>query len=144
MAWELTPYGLPYLIHYNLLGSCADPEGGGGGATGRLDPTPWKITKIWGSLVILVRIPLKSQSYQARIQCLAIIGPLAKRHIKSVLLAGRWCPAFSAIWILPPLIKQKKNKKKKPCQIWTPSMGCRFSIYSLFMDIHNSFMDIHK
>ena len=23
-------------------------------------------------------------------------------------------------------------------------MGCRFSIYSLFMDIHNSFMDIHN
>ena len=24
------------------------------------------------------------------------------------------------------------------------TMGCRFSIYSLFMDIHNSFMDIHN
>ena len=23
-------------------------------------------------------------------------------------------------------------------------MGCRFSIFSLFMDIHNSFMDIQK
>ena len=23
-------------------------------------------------------------------------------------------------------------------------MGCRFTIYSLFMDIHNSFMDIHN
>ena len=34
---------------------CADPEGG----TGGLDP-PWKITKIYGSLAIRVRIPLKA------------------------------------------------------------------------------------
>ena len=26
----------------------------------------------------------------------------------------------------------------------TDSMGCRFSIYSVFMDIHNSFKDIHN
>ena len=27
---------------------------------------------------------------------------------------------------------------------WFMCMGCRFSIYSLFMDIHNSFMDIQN
>ena len=33
--------------------------------------------------------PLKSQSYQASIQCWAIIGTPAKRHFNGVSLAGR-------------------------------------------------------
>ena len=61
---------------------------GSRGGTGGPDPT-WKITKIKGSLTILVRIPLKSQSYQSSIHCWAIIGPPAKRHLKGVSLTGR-------------------------------------------------------
>ena len=34
-----------------------------------------------------------------------------------VLLAGRWWPALSGTWILPPLI----NFKNKRCQSWIPS-----------------------
>ena len=86
---------------------CADPEGEAGGRD-----TPWKITNIWGSLAILVWIPLKSQSYQSSIQCWAIIGPVAKRHLNGVSLAGRWWPAHSGICILPPLIKLNKNVVK--------------------------------
>ena len=33
--------------------------------------------------------PLKITSYQASIQCWAIIGPPAKRHLNGVLLAGQ-------------------------------------------------------
>ena len=42
----------------------------------------------------------KSQSYKASIQRVAIIGPPAKRHLNGVLLAGRWWPSHSGIWIL--------------------------------------------
>ena len=49
--------------------SWADPEGD--------RPHPWKI----GFLSILVRFPLKSQSYQASIRCWAISGTPAKRHL---------------------------------------------------------------
>ena len=44
--------------------------------------------------------PLKSQSYQANIQCWAIIGTPPKRHLNGVSLVGRWRPAYSGIWIL--------------------------------------------
>ena len=40
--------------------------------------------KIQAFLAILVRIPSKSQSYQASIQCWAIIGTPAKRHLMAV------------------------------------------------------------
>ena len=86
------------------------------GVTGGPDPPPpWKITTIYGSLAILVRIPLKLQSYQSSIQRWAIIGAKAKRHLNGISLAGRWWPTNSGIWILPPLIKLKKS-----CQSWTP------------------------
>ena len=48
----------------------------------------------------------RSQSYQASIQCWAIIGPPAKRNLN-----GDDGPRFSAIWILSPLIKENKTKK---------------------------------
>ena len=41
-------------------------------------------TQRWGQGV-LTRSPGKSQSYQARIQCWAIIGPPAKRHLNGYL-----------------------------------------------------------
>ena len=67
----------------------------------------WKITKIQFFLAILVLIPLKSQSYQASIQCWAVI---------SAIKTGRRWSAFSGILIISPLINQKtktKNKKAK-------------------------------
>ena len=63
---------------------------GGQGVLTTRPPTPWKITKISGFLAILVWIPCKSQSCQASIQCLAIIGTPA---INGVSLACRWWPA---------------------------------------------------
>ena len=80
----------------------ADPEGGTGGP----DPPPsLKNYKNKAVLAILVRIPWKSaQSYQASIQCWTIISTPAKRHLNGVSLAGRWWPAYSGIWISPPLI----------------------------------------
>ena len=74
--------------------------------------TPWEITNIWSSLAILV-----SQSYQSSIQCWAIIGPVAKRHLNGVSLAGRWWPAHSVICILP----SSPHQKKKRCRSWAPS-----------------------
>ena len=44
----------------------------------------------------------------------------AKRHFYGVMLAGQWWPAYSGIWIFPPLIN-KKSKNKKNRQSWTPS-----------------------
>ena len=46
----------------------------GGGVSG----PPGKITKIYGFLAVLMRIPLKSQSYIASIQCWAIISARKK------------------------------------------------------------------
>ena len=58
--------------------------------------------------------PLKSQSYQVSIQCWAIIGPPAKRHLNGVSLAGQCWPAKSGILILTALIKLKKTVKVGP------------------------------
>ena len=67
---------------------------------------------------MLVRNPLKSQSYQASIQCWAIIGPPAKRHLNGVSRRAVDSPLISGIWILPPLIKLKKKTLSQSC---TPS-----------------------
>ena len=68
----------------------------GGRGAGVRTPPPWKITKI-GFLTIPVRIPWKSQSYQASIQSWAI---------------GRWWPDFSGIWI-HSVIKKKLDPSEK-------------------------------
>ena len=58
-------------------------------------PPPWKSqNQYWSGS------PDKLQSYQPRIQSWAIFGPPAKRHLNGISQAGRWWPAFSAIWIL--------------------------------------------
>ena len=59
---------------------------------------------------------LENQSYQASIQCWAIISPLAKRHFNGASLFGRWCPTFSGICLdhlSSPQLKIHNNKKKK-------------------------------
>ena len=67
-------------------------------------PLPLKNHKNIGFLSIICPDLLKSQSYQASIQCWGIIGTPAKHHLKCVSLEGQWWPAHSNIWILPPLI----------------------------------------
>ena len=63
--------------------------------------------------------PLKSQSYQASIQCWAIIGLPARRRFASGLIMA---PALSGIWILSPPHQLKNNKKKRfHSSVWTPS-----------------------
>ena len=79
--------------------SWADPERGTGGP----DPSE-KLQKFRVSKQHLSRSPEKPHSYKASIQCLANIGPPAKRHLNGVSLAGRLWPAYSGILILPPLI----------------------------------------
>ena len=59
----------------------------------------WKITKI-GFPSKIDPDPLKSQSYQARIQWWAIIDTPAERHFNGVSLMGRWWPIFSGISVL--------------------------------------------
>ena len=96
-------------------------------------------------LAILARTTLKSQSYQSSIQCWALIGPPAKRHLNGVLLAGHWLPVNSGIWILPPLIKLK-TKNKKTRQSWTLSDATSWIRACLFscpmMSIIISFLSI--
>ena len=81
-------------------------------------PPSWKWKKYSFFLAILVRIRWKSKSYQASIQCLAIIGPFpsAKRHWNGVSLAGQWWTALSAFWIVFPLIKKEQKKNVRRCQ----------------------------
>ena len=67
--------------------------------------------------------PLKNSSYQANIQCWAIIGTPGKCHF----MAFRWQANDSPLIVvlessLPSSTKKKKKKKKKKhCQSWTPS-----------------------
>ena len=79
-----------FVTNVGLKQACADPEGGGGGGGQGVQTPPWKITKRLGSLAILVRISLKSQSYKSSIPCWAILGLSAKRHLNGVSLTGHW------------------------------------------------------
>ena len=93
-----------------------DNHMGGSRGGDRGSGPPWKFTKIKGFLAILVRSPWKSQSYQASIQCWAIIGTPAKRR----LMAFRWWTDDGPLIVvfgssLPSSITKKR------CQSWTPS-----------------------
>ena len=112
--------------------------GGSRGGQGVRTPPPWKITKIKVSFAILVRIPLKSQSYQSSIQCWATIGPPAKRHLKSVSLAVRSWPANSGIWIRSLLIKLKKKNVVKVGSPLTKLSGSAHENGKKFQLIFNS------
>ena len=79
--------------------TCASSEGGQGFRT---PPPPENHKNIWYRSNT---VPEKSQSYQASIQCWAIIGTPAKRHLNGVSLAGRRWSADSGIWILSSLPK---------------------------------------
>ena len=55
------------------------------------------------------------------IQCWAIIGTPAKRHLNGVSLASRRWPAYSGIWLVPlSLPHQLKKKKKKNVKVGPP------------------------
>ena len=101
-----------------LNNSSADPEGGTGG------PDPLKNKKNIGFSCNTGPDPLKNCSYQASIQCWAIIGTPAKCH----LIAVRWRADGGPLTVvlgssLPSSTRKKhtQKKKKKRCQSWTPS-----------------------
>ena len=77
-------------VRDSTLANCspfADPEGGGGGGAG--GPDPPENHKNIGFPSNIGLDPLKSQSYQANIQCWAIIVLPAKRYQNGGSLAGR-------------------------------------------------------
>ena len=88
-------------IPKEIWSPCADPEGEGAGS---LD-LPEKSQKNIGLLSKTGPDLLKNhKATETSIQCWANIGTPAKRHLNGVSLASRWWPAYSGIWILPPLI----------------------------------------
>ena len=93
-----------YLLYITI--TCADPEGRQG------VQTPLKNHKniVFSSNTVLD--PLKNRSYQASIQCWAIIGMPGKRH----LMAFRWHADDGPLKVvlgssLPSSTKKNKNKK---------------------------------
>ena len=85
-------------------------EGGGDKESGR-PPPPKKSPKI-GFLSILVRFPLKSQSYQVNISCWVI------NQRNANLTVFRWqANDGPLLWCLDPL---SHHQLKKRCQSWTP------------------------
>ena len=88
--------------------TCADP--------GPDPPPPWKITK---HRVFKQYMSGSAEKSQLRSQhsMLGIHWHASETPFNGVSLAGRWWPAYSGTWILPPLI----NFKNKRCQSWIPS-----------------------
>ena len=69
-----------------IAGIMRGSRGGGGGG---LDPPGKPQIKAIGFLSNTGPDPLENQSYQASIQCWAIISPLAKPHFNGDLLVGQ-------------------------------------------------------
>ena len=115
----------------SAMGRWADPERGGGG-TGGPEP-PWKITKIYSVLAIFIRIPYKSQRYQASIQWWAIIGMPAKRHSNGVSLAGRWWPILVAFQYSLHPINWKKKTLSVLDPLWQNFLDQRMGVNCFFL-----------
>ena len=119
--WLICWY-LVSLFCFHLM--CWSREGGDKGV--RIYPPPWKILKLYVSLWILVQTSWKSQSYQAIIQCFAII---MKRYLNGIFLVGQWWPTFGCILgrlslrilVLAPIKKQIRPwRLKKELDLPTP------------------------
>ena len=96
--------------------ACADPEGGGGG--GRGSGSPLKNHKNIGFSSNTGPDPLKNRSYQASIECWAIIDTPAECH----LMAFRWrADDGLLIVVLGPSLPSSTKKTHKNRQSWTPS-----------------------
>ena len=85
-----------------LIRPCAGPEGGGGSGSER--PTPLKNHKNIGFSSNTGLDPLTNRSYQASIQCWAIIDIPAKRH------GGPMKARFNLFSLHSPTKKKKKRK----------------------------------
>ena len=86
------------------------------GGTGGPDPLPLKNDKNIGFSINTGPDSLKNRSYQANIQCWAIIGTPVKRH----LMAFRWRADDGPLIVVLGSLKKRKKKKER-CQSWTPS-----------------------
>ena len=88
---------------------------GSRGGTGPDPLPPWKSQK-YSFFSNTGPVPLKIGKLRSQHSILGHNRHRHLSHLNGVSLAGRWWPAKSCIWIIPPTIKQKKG-----CQSWTPS-----------------------
>ena len=111
------------------ISSCswADPDGGQG-----VPPPPLKNHKFKGFLSKIGPDSLqKSKSYQASIQCWAIIDPPAKRRLNGVSLVGLWVLTFSGIWSSLPHYLKKKLSVLDP--LWQTSWIRAYCSYTHYL-----------
>ena len=113
-----------FLLTKSIFLMCGSRGGGGGRGSGR----PLENYKNIGFLsntapdhLKITKLPIQHSMLGHHV----IIGPPTFKWR----FAGRWWMSrYSGIWIIPPLIKLKKQKrererkknKKKPCFSWTP------------------------
>ena len=83
-------------------------------------PSPWKITKLFSFLAILVPIPWKI----TKLPLSSHYSMLDHHRNASESLVGLWWPAFSGIWIFSILINLKKH-----CQSWVGPLLTRLPGY---------------
>ena len=63
----------------------------------------------------------------------SIFGHNLHASENGVSLAGRWWPANSGFWIIPPPFSLKKKKKKR-CQSWTPLTKLSGSAHAVYLN----------
>ena len=102
------------LVMSSATWSCADPEGGQGVRT-----SPLKNHKNIRFSSNTGPNPLENRSYEASIQCWAIIGLRAKRHLMAVCWRADDGPLIVVLGSSLP--SSLKKKRKKRCQSWTHS-----------------------
>ena len=91
---------------------------GSRGGTGGPDP-PGKLQNI-GFLSNICPDPLKNRSYQASIQCWAIIGTPAKRHLMAFCWRADEGPLRVVLASSLPSSTKKKRKKKNVVKVGPP------------------------
>ena len=107
--------------------------GGSRGGTGGPDPPPLKYHKTIEFSRNIGQDLLQKRSYQASIQCWAIIGTPAKRHLMAFRRRANDGPLIVYLDPLSP-----RQLKRKCCQSWTHSdeifwiRACRAKEKSLF------------
>ena len=92
-------------------------SGGGDRGSG----LPLKTHKEVGFLSNTGPDPLKITKLPSQHSMLGHNRHASETPLNGALLASRWWPVYSGIWILPPLINLKTKTQKKQGQSWTPS-----------------------
>ena len=98
-------------------------------------------SKIYPKIQVYCPMPLTSYDQK---HSLLLVNTFQPFNIRLKLICNRYERFWTQQSLFQNYVKIANFVEIKEKHRRLPSLGCRFTFYSLFMDIQNSFLDIHN